>query len=531
VTLASIPLAFIRESKTNPRKTFDPVQLDDLVASVRQFGVLQPILVRPRPCGGCPGCSSDPKDCAPTYELVAGARRFRAAAAAGLAEIPAMVHELDDGAALEVQVIENLQRQDLGLLEEARGFELLHRDHGYEVADLAAKVGKSTSYVYSRLQLCKLPPKAVELIEGGKLSAGHALLLARIPSPAVAEKAALEWADGRFGQRTVAEARRMLETRFMLQLASAPFDTTDAELVPATGPCGTCPKRTGCQRGLFADELEDDDLCTDAECFAAKVVAGYALARADAERAGVQVLPKSKSQSYEFVRLEDVCTDDPKGRTYRQLLGGRKGIAGVEGRVLAQRMDGGAEWRFPRKKLAAAMRKAGHDFRKVKAAPASSSKAAAEQRDHDASVAIYEAKRTALAVAAKSRGESAASDLLAWALANCGVFENEAFRNRWGVKVGAHELDVDWKAAGRPFEELVAIFVDLSVGYAWHGIWQQMPNEVRELAKMLGVDLEAVEKRARDELAAPKPKPPAPTTKRPKAKKGKAAAAGGERDA
>lgn len=529
MTLASIPLVFIRESKTNPRKTFDPAQLEDLVASVRQFGVLQPILVRPRPCGGCPGCSSDPKDCAPSFELVAGARRFRAAAAAGLAEIPAMVHELDDGAALEVQVIENLQRQDLGVLEEARGFETLHRDHGYEVAALAAKVGKSASYVYSRLQLCKLPAKACELIEAGRLSAAHALLLARIPSPEVAEKAAVEMADERFGSRTVAECRRLLQTRYMLRLASAPFDTTDAELVPAAGPCGTCPKRTGCQRGLFADELDDDDLCTDADCFRAKTAAGYEQARAEAERDGVQVLPKSKSQSYEFVRLDDVCIDDSRGRSYRQLLGGRKGIAGVEGRVLAQRMDGGAEWRFPRKKLASALRKAGHDFRKAKASPATSGKAAQEQRDPDAVVAIYEAKLLELTKAAKDNVGDYCNELLAWAITNSRVTPNEGFRKRWGVTATPADDRIEWNASGRPFDQLVAMLVDLSICYAWFAL-DPMPDQVGELAKLLQVDLEAVEKRVRAELAAPKPKPPAPTTKRPKAKKGKAAA-GGERDA
>jgi ParB/RepB/Spo0J family partition protein len=527
VTLANIPLAEIRESSTNPRKTFDAAQLDELVASVRQFGVLQPILVRPAPY-----YHSGDTALATSYELVAGARRLRAAAAAGLAEIPATVVELDDRQALEVQVVENLQRQDLGVLEEARGFELLHREHGYEVAALAAKVGKSTSYVYGRLQLVRLPAKAQKLIEEGRLTAAHALLLARIPSPELAAKAAEEMA-GRMGAgaMSIAEARGLLVRSYMLRLASAPFDTTDGTLVPAAGPCGACPKRTGCQRGLFADDVEDDDLCTDRACFDAKTVAGYTRARQQAEREGVQVLPKSKSQSFEFVNLEDVCFDDPKQRTYRQLLGGRKGVAGVEGRVLAQSIAGGAEWRFPRKKLRAALKAAGHYFGQ----DAAKAKAATRQQGKDAAELVSprelnEAVRQRV-VQHIGKGGGTVVDVLR-ALVDCQAgqwfTEGDDVVERWGAKRPSPSGRFDWQTHQRSEAVLLAMLVDMVLDH-------RDPDRLAHFAEVCGIDRAKVEKELRAEAAAKaekaKAKPPKPTTKRPKAAKGKAAAAGGERDA
>jgi ParB/RepB/Spo0J family partition protein len=161
-----IALTLIKPSATNPRKYFDKDAHEELTASVQKHGVLQPVLVRPRP-----------KD---FFELVAGERRYRAAKAAGLAVIPALVRELADEEVLEIQVIENLQRQDLHPLEEAHGYHALLARKGYDVAKIAERVGRSTTYVYDRVKLLSLTKDAQDLFRAGRIQAGHAVLLARL---------------------------------------------------------------------------------------------------------------------------------------------------------------------------------------------------------------------------------------------------------------------------------------------------------------------------------------------------------------
>ncbi len=165
----TIALDQLVESRLNPRKDFDEEKLAELTASVREHGVLQPILVRPH--AGKNGA---------THEIVAGHRRFRAAKAAGLSEIPAVVREIADDVMLELMLTENLRRADLHPMEEAAGYEVLHRKHKRSVDDIAAKVGKSASYVYDRMKLCALCEEAQTAFLAGKFAAGHAILLARL---------------------------------------------------------------------------------------------------------------------------------------------------------------------------------------------------------------------------------------------------------------------------------------------------------------------------------------------------------------
>lgn len=355
-----IPLDQITESKTNPRKHFDKAALDELAASVREHGVLSPILVRPL----APG----------RYELVAGARRFRAAKAAGLEAIPAAVRELDNKQALEVQVVENLQRSDLSPLEEARGYELLHKRHGYSVDELAAKVGKSKAYVYARMKLCALPKGAQKLLDEGLLDASRALLVARIPVPELAEKAAREIAFGRWAatkskpaQQDIQpmayrEAAEHVQEEYMLLLKEAPFPTGDADLVPAAGACGSCPKRTGNQKGLFND-VSSADVCTDPKCFQTKVGAWFDRRAADVEAKGGQVIDGKKADGLAYdsglVDLDRGCSSDPKYRHFRALLG--KAVEDLKP-VLCRDSRGEVFERFSAKEVAAALKAKGHKF-------------------------------------------------------------------------------------------------------------------------------------------------------------------------
>ncbi len=156
-----IPISKIVPNPHQPRKEFDPQALEDLSASIKVQGVLQPILVRPLP-GGKDG-----------FELVAGERRTRASKMAGLKEIPALVRNLTDMETLAIALIENLQREDLNAIEEARGFQQLLKDFGLNQEELARQVGKSRSALANSLRLLNLPDEIQADIQSGVLTAGH----------------------------------------------------------------------------------------------------------------------------------------------------------------------------------------------------------------------------------------------------------------------------------------------------------------------------------------------------------------------
>lgn len=319
-----VALDAITPSPTNPRKRFDEVALAELTASVRDHGVIQPILVRP---------IDPPRKGKTGYELVAGERRYRAAKAAGLAEIPAMVRALTDLQALELQVIENLQRNDLHPLEEAEGYERLMNAHGMTVDQVADKIGKSKAYVYARLKLTALCPAARKLFYDDKIVAATALDIARI-SPASEQERCLEMLKDhqRGGEPlSVRDARDLIHRNFMLRLAEAPFDPKSNDLVPGAGACTTCPKRTGNAPELFPD-VQSADVCTDPVCYGEKKKVHIAQAIANAEASGQKVLrgkdAKALINEYrtglatdDYVTPEQPNYHDAKQRTYKQILG------------------------------------------------------------------------------------------------------------------------------------------------------------------------------------------------------------------
>ncbi len=167
----SVPIEFIVANPLNPRKSFAEEDLTELTDSIREKGVIQPILVRPR--SGVPDA----------YEIIAGERRWRAAQRAGLHEVPVVVVEAADKEALELAIIENVQRTDLNALEEAAGYEQLIEQFGYAQAELAKVVGKSRSHVANTMRLSKLPPPVKGLVTSGALSAGHARALLSAQNP------------------------------------------------------------------------------------------------------------------------------------------------------------------------------------------------------------------------------------------------------------------------------------------------------------------------------------------------------------
>jgi ParB family chromosome partitioning protein len=166
-----LPIEQLKANPFQPRQNFDASELDDLTNSIREKGILQPLVVRPHP--GRPG----------EYQIIAGERRWRAAQKARLHEVPVLVREFSDAEALEIAIIENVQRADLNAVEEARGYKQLQEQFGYAQEKLAQLIGKSRSHIANTLRLLNLPKGVIDMIVGGQLSAGHARSLINAPDP------------------------------------------------------------------------------------------------------------------------------------------------------------------------------------------------------------------------------------------------------------------------------------------------------------------------------------------------------------
>lgn len=168
-------LSEIEPNRDQPRKDFDEAALAELADSIGKHGLIQPILVRPLSGGG--------------YQIVAGERRWRASRMAGLTTVPVIIRELDDAAAMELALIENLQREDLNPVEEALGYRTLMEDYGMTQEQAAKRVGKSRPAVANALRLLGLPEQELNLLRAGEITAGHARALLSIPEPELREKA------------------------------------------------------------------------------------------------------------------------------------------------------------------------------------------------------------------------------------------------------------------------------------------------------------------------------------------------------
>jgi len=169
--LRRLPVDFLIANRANPRREFNAEELEDLTNSIREKGVMQPLLVRP---------TRDPNQ----FEIIAGERRWRASQRAGLNEVPVLVRDVSDKEALELAIIENVQRVDLNPLEEAMGYAQLIEQFDYTQNDLAQVIGKSRSHVANTLRLMKLPEDVREMVSRGELTAGHARTLITADDPA-----------------------------------------------------------------------------------------------------------------------------------------------------------------------------------------------------------------------------------------------------------------------------------------------------------------------------------------------------------
>ncbi len=212
-------IAFIKPNPRNPRKHFSDAELGELAASIRERGIIQPIVVR------------TVKGATDSYEIIAGERRWRAAQRAGLHEVPIIIHEASDTEALELAIIENVQRADLNALEEALGYQALADEYKYSHEDIAKTVGKSRSHVANTVRLLKLPDSVKSYINEGKLTAGHARALLGVPNPEAIAREVVEHglnvrAVESLAQQRAAESGKPKKTR---PRAAKDVDTLAAE--------------------------------------------------------------------------------------------------------------------------------------------------------------------------------------------------------------------------------------------------------------------------------------------------------------
>lgn len=222
---STLPIDRIKPNKDQPRKTFKPEELDELADSIRQNGILQPLLVRKRDS---------------FYEIVAGERRYQAAKAVGLEEVPVIIRDISDEDVFKLALIENLQRSDLTPLEEARGYRQLIKEKGLTQEELARALSKSRSAITNTLRLLDLPDEVQKLVEDGNLTAGHARAILAVPS----EEGRIKLAE-----RVVREHLSVRQTESLAPL----FSVTEEPVKPARMPMPQSFKRAARQMRLALD--------------------------------------------------------------------------------------------------------------------------------------------------------------------------------------------------------------------------------------------------------------------------------------
>lgn len=505
----TLPLDLLDECPLNYRKTFDQGKLEELAESVRQHGVIHPILARP--VGG-------------RWETVCGARRRRAAELAGLTVIPAIVREMTDAEALECMVVENGQRDDVPPLEEAEGFARLLELGHYREEDIAARTGKSVGLVARRLRLLHLTETAREHLEAGRITLSVAELLARVPDPTAmdeAVKAVLpRWE--RDSPRTKDEARLIILRFHTHALKDAVFDTADPELVPGAGACAACPHRAGNQPRLFEDDVEEDT-CTKPSCWSRKLAAHQAAALEAGAARGLEVLPNttavfgkhayydSPRSTSRYVLLKEPAIALGESRTWKQILGKSAPppaavVTAPSGRVVEV-------WR--KEDVLAAAKAKGI---RVKGAAAASPSAQGQKDAREAKIGAAAVRRACEQLVATAELTAHAGGQGFW----CAIAQSVAHEvwhdtlKRVATRrmiesngTGLAHAVAEW-ARGVTESECCGLVVELlACRSAWTGGRDPWGDSIVRFATVFGVDLQEVKRHATEEVAGKAPRAPA----------------------
>lgn len=286
---STLSLSELVRSKTN-RQIIEDEALLEMAATMKVYGVLQPLLVRRLPAERLHDTFEDEATKHATHEIIAGERRFLAARIAGLRRVPVHIVAADNSNAVVMQLIENLHRADLNPLDEAHGIQLLVDAHSMTREAVADALRKSRSHVMESLRLLKICPEAIAALKAGTLNRSVALLVAQRPTPALqvefTRKVLTGGPDG--GPLSYRSAKDLAQRNYMTDLTQAPFALDNAQLLPKVGACTQCPKRTGANPELW--DKAGADVCTDTACFADKKEAHYDVLKADAQAKGRQII-------------------------------------------------------------------------------------------------------------------------------------------------------------------------------------------------------------------------------------------------
>lgn len=318
-TLKTVPIDQVQTSALNPRKTFVDASLKQLAESIKQVGILQPLVVRSLGKGK-------------GYGLVAGERRLRAAKLAKLKEVPVSVQKLTDKEVEVIALVENDQREDVPLLEKIDGYAHAMETHDMKPTELAKQIGKSASTLRGLLRLRNLPEKSRAALTDGTISPSLAGLIAGRPTEELRQKVE----DYVFSYGTAAipsyrEVKAWVERNLTIELKQAPFKQADRKLLPDAGSCKSCPKRVGnMDRGEVSGRA---DVCTDPVCYAAKVTAHNNQQFAEFAKQGYNTLPIDEFENLvtnwkhipsgrTFIALGDPCFAilNPSGNSWRQII-------------------------------------------------------------------------------------------------------------------------------------------------------------------------------------------------------------------
>lgn len=253
----------LQESSMNPRKEFDMEGIEELAESIKQVGILQPIIARLN--------TSVQKYDIPTFEVICGSRRLSAAVIADLKEVPVIVRDLSDEEAFDLMITENLQRKDVSPLEEALAFQSLINKGKYDYNSLSDRFGKSVTYIRQRVKLNDLIYNFGQLLQQDIITVSHAFEISKLESVYQMEIFNTDFEDRKqyWSCPTVKNLKQMIEKRFTLKLSEAQFNLEDLSLNSKAGSCTICPKNTSSNLLLFPDAPESG-LCLDRDCFKKK---------------------------------------------------------------------------------------------------------------------------------------------------------------------------------------------------------------------------------------------------------------------
>lgn len=393
----------IQPSPFQPRKEFVPEEMEALQESIRANGIRIPLLGRPTRGNG------------KELELVAGERRLRCALKLNLAAVPIIIQDLTDAEVIRIQRLENGARENLKALEAAEDYVLLEKQ-GKSIEEICTLYGVKRSHVFTRKRVAKLPDKIKAQIREGKLPITVADLIAKLPNEGTMAKAVKEIdEERRYGdgdEVSVRRAKEILQDKFQCDLSKAPFDVKATYAIGKGlhgDPCEHCIHRTGNAPALYPDAKPN--VCTNLDCFNAKKAAHGQEVMMKARNEGKTVLDEKESKkvfpyglhstSHHYMRASDTCYQDPKNRTYRQLLG--KDMP----QPIVATHQGEAHEVFKRNDIEAALKKVGHKFGSSHRTNKPNKEQLARQEKYERESKAIEAAKTAAVLKASSELDAA----------------------------------------------------------------------------------------------------------------------------